>query len=1206
MRTNLGEVLMQAGVISDEQWADARTAWGAAPDPKPPIQHFLIESGAATDKDIARTLAERLGLEYIELIGKQIDPMLIREVPERLATRHQIVPVSRTEDELVIAMSDPTNVVAIDDIRIASRASHVTVGIAPLSAIHETLRKLYAVEKSASGLLKKLTVDSEVGDEGENEEEIMDADLDMSDDAMSSIVPLTNALVADAVRAGATDVHIEPTPDAVEVRYRVDGLLREATTLPKQVQGQVVTRLKIMAGMDIAQRRRPQDGRSKVHVDGETVDTRVSTIPTISGEKVVIRILSNGGTGLDVKKLGFLPDELEVLEDTLQLPQGLVVFTGPTGSGKTSTMYSGLSHIKTPEKNIITLEDPIEYRIPGLNQVQINNKAGISFAAGLRSILRQDPDVIMVGEIRDGETAETVIQSALTGHLVMSSLHTNDAPSVISRLTDLGIDSFLIASALSLVVAQRLVRSICEECKQEHEPSDRTLRLLGMSREEASQHTYMKGAGCHHCGHTGYRGRTGLYEVLQVTEELRQLIGSGANDTEIDEAVRNSGLVELRQVGLTKARMGVTTLEEVLRVTDAGKRTAPPAAAPVAVPVQTPAPQYQQVPVQQVPVQQVPVQAVPVEYAPVQPQVVQAPAPAPIEFPPVAPSMAPIEFPQVAEAPAAELPQVAQASAEAPAAVSDAEEATRAQIAEVIQASLQATPPAPEPIAAPEPAAAMAPEPVASAVQVAEQESSSHDDISVNPASKDREGKPCVLMIDDDKDMRTLARLRLQNRFVVAEAEDGEQGIQTAVTLAPDLILLDHRLPGDIGGIELVRKLRSDEGTKNIPLIMLTGFSDPNVEMEALAAGVADFMTKPFEWNDLASRVDNALNGESSAIREIVLPEDEYGEPIDLEEEQRVKAPRSELVYEEGETVLQNMTHGVEEAVVATDESDAEPGDAEAEIDEPEAEVDETDEAGDDMEDTTAESEGEPEMEGTIEATDLSEDEIDAEDGSFEAEVEIGEVEPYGEIDADGEDEAEDDEPAAETLADYEKALEEEELSVSEDLSNDEDGEEHEVTPTDNTHTAIPGVRIVESPIDEIRLASKSEHDETDEQETVPVAQHAEPIDTPAPQPVQTPVQPAPVQQAPAAQPAPAPQPAPVQTQPVQQQPQQPAPQPVQQQPGQQPAPQPNPAGALFGPLFDHDWTEEEWERVLTGLIASGMLSWKRLGSFVIAQQFGR
>jgi type IV pilus assembly protein PilB len=1172
MRTNLGEILMKAGVITHEDWASARTEWSAVPDPKPSIQHFLIEAGAATDVTIAKTVAEELGLEYIELIGQQIDPMLIKEVPERLATRHHVVPVSRTDNELVVAMSDPTNVVAIDDIRIASRASHVTVVLAPLSAIHETLRKLYAVEKSANGILSKLADGGSVSDYDDDqgsEEDVMDADA--TDEEMGSIVPLTNALVADAVRAGATDVHIEPTPDAVEVRYRVDGLLREASTLPKQVQGQVVTRLKIMAGMDIAQRRRPQDGRSKVHVDGETIDTRVSTIPTISGEKVVIRILSNGGTGLDIRKLGFLPDELEILEDTLHLPQGLVVFTGPTGSGKTSTMYSGLSHIKTAEKNIITLEDPIEYRIPGLNQVQINNKAGISFAAGLRSILRQDPDVIMVGEIRDPETAETVIQSALTGHLVMSSLHTNDAPSVISRLGDLGIEPFLIASALSLVVAQRLVRSICEECKAEHTPSDRTIRLLGMSREEAQEHTYMKGAGCHHCGHTGYRGRTGLYEVLQVTEELRQMIGGGANDTEIDEAVRNSGLVELRQVGLTKARMGVTTLEEVLRVTDAGKRGAPTAAPVAAIPVQ--AAPVQEAPAPQVAIHEAPVPAAPIQYAPVEhqapvPQVAQAPV-TPMEFPPVVHSTPPVEFPQVAQAPAT------------PAPMPDVEEATRAQIAQVIQASLQAQ--------------AVA-ETVASSVQVAEVEAAPAEDLTVHSATETREGKPCVLMIDDESDMRTLARLRLQNRFVVAEAEDGEQGVSAATTLVPDLILLDHRLP-DFGGIELIRKLRSDEETKDIPLIMLTGFSDPNVEMEALAAGVADFMTKPFEWDDLASRIDKAIAAQSSGVREvIVIPEDKVDEPIDLEEEQRVKAPRSELVYEEGEAVLQTMNHDGDEGIVSAAPADED--------------IDELEE----MDEMVAHER--PEMEAVLEEADA---EADDDESQPEAEA-IAD-------DYDNEEREEDDDEG-----DMEK----------EGLSNNADGEEYEVTPSENTHAAIPGVRIVESPIDEIRLASRGETQRDDEyeisgsNETEPVAEYDEIIES-HPAYVSASEQ---AQQAQAQQPAPAPQPAPVQPAPiqpqhqhvpvqpqvqqvppqpqvqqpqVQQAPQQPAPQqppaqpaPVQQQPVQQQPAQQAPAAQLFGPLFDHDWTDEEWERVLTGLIASGMLTWKRLGSFVIAQQFGR
>lgn len=374
-----------------------------------------------------------------------------------------------------------------------------------------------------------------------------------------------NAVLGDALRNRATDVHIEPQLNELKVRYRVDGLLRDAMSLPKHVQPSVISRLKIIAGMDISERRRPQDGRNRFVVDGREIDTRVATMPTLWGEKVVVRLLHKDDRVATLDSLGMEPEQLAILEDHLDLPQGLIVFTGPTGAGKSSTMYGALSKVMTPEKNLVTLEDPIEVQLPGINQVQINERAGITFARGLRSLLRQDPDVVMVGEIRDLETAQLVIHASFTGHLVLSSLHTKDAPGALTRMTDLGVEAFRVASSMSLVMAQRLVRRICEHCKQETTPSHGLVERLGLMGTLDGM-AFFEGAGCDRCDQTGYRGRTGIFEVLPVTASLREHITGGASEDEMAEAARATGMSSLLENGMRKVQAGITSLAEIYRV----------------------------------------------------------------------------------------------------------------------------------------------------------------------------------------------------------------------------------------------------------------------------------------------------------------------------------------------------------------------------------------------------------------------------------------------------------------------------------------------------------------------------------------------------------------------------------------------------------------------------------------------------------------
>jgi type IV pilus assembly protein PilB len=566
-RTRLGEILIRSGLLADDQLHHALEQRRLTDGRKPRLESILVDSGYISDEQIARTLSTELNLPYIQLDTVEVDPELVQMIPHWLADRHQLVPVRRTHDGVMVAMTDPTNLVAVDDVRVSARVGKVSLGVAPVGALREAAERIYSIDSAAAEILGRLGVaaDVEVVPEEGDDEDVLNTSHDSAE--MAPIIALTNALLADAVRGRATDVHIEPQPTEVEVRYRVDGLLREVMTLPKHIQGLVMSRLKILAGMDIAERRRPQDGRSRILVDGREVDTRVSTIPTLSGEKAVIRLLYKSQEKASIETLGLDENQLETVRQHLILSQGLIVFTGPTGSGKTSTMYSGLTEMATSEKNISTLEDPIEYQIGGVNQVQVDEKVGITFSRGLRSFLRQDPDVIMVGEIRDVETAQIVMQSSLTGHLVMSSLHTNDATSAITRLVDIGVEPFLIASALSLVVAQRLVRKICPHCKVSTEMPERTLQLLGLSDFDMAGEQLYKGAGCDHCSYTGYLGRTGIYEVMPITAQLREQIGSQVSEAILTQSVRDAGVMSLRESGLAKVRAGVTTLEEVLRVT---------------------------------------------------------------------------------------------------------------------------------------------------------------------------------------------------------------------------------------------------------------------------------------------------------------------------------------------------------------------------------------------------------------------------------------------------------------------------------------------------------------------------------------------------------------------------------------------------------------------------------------------------------------
>ncbi len=558
-RRRIGETLVAAQVLTEQQLNDCLALQAAQPPgTRQRLGVIVVARGLATETEIAAGLARTLSLQLVDLNTRAVDPVAARMVPHALSERYAVLGVGVFEDRLVLAMADPTDVVALDDVKLATSVRAISVVVATATAIREHLNRIWRLEDD----------DAEVSD--------MFGDLDaiapVEDDSPgavseSPVVRIVDVILSDAVRARASDIHLQPEPDGVRVRYRVDGLLRDVMTVPRSAQAAMTSRIKIMSGLDIAERRRPQDGRVRLDVDGQSVDARVSTLPSLYGEKVVVRLLSRTEGVLPLARIGFTEPQLDLLIQTLAAPQGLVLITGPTGSGKTSTLYSAVSQMRTPDRNIVTLEDPVEVELRGVTQVQTNDRAGLTFAAGLRSVLRQDPDVVLVGEIRDQETAELALRASLTGHLVFSTLHTNDASAAMTRLVDTGIEPFLVASSLSLVVAQRLVRAPCPTCVAPYQPSPRTVELLGLTEEDLRGATLRRGRGCERCAHTGYLGRTAAFEVLPIDTAMRAVLTTQPTEAAIRAAARASGVPSLRASGIGKALAGETTLEEVLRVT---------------------------------------------------------------------------------------------------------------------------------------------------------------------------------------------------------------------------------------------------------------------------------------------------------------------------------------------------------------------------------------------------------------------------------------------------------------------------------------------------------------------------------------------------------------------------------------------------------------------------------------------------------------
>ena len=523
------------------------------------LGRVLVEIGMLTEAQLVRALASQVGMQFIELSDYPVDRNAVALLPGALCRRYTVLPIALFDGALVLAMADPGNVLAVDDARTLSGLPVRTV-----VATHDDL---------ATAIDRFCRADDEIDDLASAfEESQAEADTDLSkvgevleDDA--PIVRFVNLLITQAIQDRASDIHIEPAETDLRVRYRIDGVLHEMQRSPKQIQSGVISRLKIMSAIDIAERRKPQDGRMSVTHNGRKIDLRVATLPTVWGEKVVMRILDNSTASLDLRDLSFLEDNYETYKESYSKPYGMLLVTGPTGSGKSTTLYATLNAVSRPEINVITVEDPVEYRLPGINQVQVNPKAGLTFAGALRSILRSDPDVVLLGEIRDHETAQIAIEAALTGHLVLSTLHTNDAPSAVTRLIEMGIEPFLVGSALDCIVAQRLARRLCPKCKEPYQPSEAELiaaRFPWNPGEEIP--TLHRPAGCSACSRTGYKGRMAIHEVMRVTEDIERHAVSHSSSADIARTAREQGMITLRDDGWTKVLLGDTSIEEILRV----------------------------------------------------------------------------------------------------------------------------------------------------------------------------------------------------------------------------------------------------------------------------------------------------------------------------------------------------------------------------------------------------------------------------------------------------------------------------------------------------------------------------------------------------------------------------------------------------------------------------------------------------------------
>ncbi len=586
-RRDIGDLLIEAQVITLEHLTEAKEVQKSAPGD---LGQIILDLGFANSKQVMQARARLMNIQFVDLATQKLDPAALAAVPEHVVRRHCVIPVFKNGNRLMVAMSDTQNIKAMDDLRVVTRGMQVVPALALPDAIIEAIERHYkggdgdgaSAATSESGLPvppNVNTLENSIGgglagvkDAIESyksrdigDEEDPDAVAQISEQA--PIIRVANTIIQQAVQVGASDIHVEPDRRHVRVRYRVDGVLHEEMTIPKYIQAPLISRFKIMAEMNIAERRVPQDGRIPVRKDGKDYDLRVSCLPTIWGEKIVCRILDKSSVLLGLNKLGFNNENLAKLEEIITQPNGMFLCTGPTGSGKTTTQYAVLHKINSVDRNIITVEDPVEYQLSGISQVHVNVKAGLTFGGALRSFLRQDPDIIMVGEMRDLETAEIAVEASLTGHLVLSTLHTNNAPSAVIRMVDMGVEPYLISATVHGVLAQRLARKICAQCGEDYQTHASDLRVLGYEPKDKDEMvTLRRGRGCEVCRHTGFKGRTGIHELMTMNDEIAELTVRRAPLADIREAAKANGMHDLRDDGLEKVMSGVTTIEEVKKV----------------------------------------------------------------------------------------------------------------------------------------------------------------------------------------------------------------------------------------------------------------------------------------------------------------------------------------------------------------------------------------------------------------------------------------------------------------------------------------------------------------------------------------------------------------------------------------------------------------------------------------------------------------
>lgn len=563
---DIGELLTNSGFITDRQLAKAKEKIAQTNES---LQRILVQLGYVSEKDITEVIGRQMGVDFVDLDDIELEADLARSIPEHLAQRYKVIPVGQKGNRLTLAMVDPTNVIAIDDIRLITgfdiepviateeailKAINRQFGVTDLAEVEDTVKDISATDFGPM----------EVEEDGGEQEIELDKLKEMVDEA--PIVRVVNLIISQAISDGASDIHIEPEMKQVRVRYRVDGVLHDVMTPPKHIQAPMVSRIKIMAQLDIAERRVPQDGKIHLRHENREYDLRVSTCPTVHGEKVVMRILDKSSVLLGLNKLGFYPDTQKLFEQAVEKPYGMILVTGPTGSGKSTTLYACLNKLNIESRNILTIEDPVEYQLPGINQVQVNEKAGLTFAGALRSFLRQDPDIIMVGEVRDSETSKIAIEAALTGHLVLSTLHTNDSAGAMTRMIEMGVEPFLVASSVICIQAQRLGRLICPNCKEAYTPPVEAVKQFGLAAFTDGDINFYRGRGCEYCKMQGYKGRVGIFELLWVSDRIRSLVLQHCSSSEIRQAAIEEGMRSMSDDALRKVLDGLTTIEECLRV----------------------------------------------------------------------------------------------------------------------------------------------------------------------------------------------------------------------------------------------------------------------------------------------------------------------------------------------------------------------------------------------------------------------------------------------------------------------------------------------------------------------------------------------------------------------------------------------------------------------------------------------------------------